>query len=110
MNSNSTTSSDSENSKNKNKGSNADWKKQTDKMNNHTDKYGDSHDNLDTKGEPNSSTDLYDKNTKELLQRRFYDENGNVIKDIDFKHNDPNNNHIFPHEHYLDWTKNPPRE
>lgn len=74
-------------------------------MKDHTDKYGDSHDNLPTKDQkPNSSMDLYDKETGELLQRRFFDENGRAIKDIDYKHNDPHNTHTFPHEHYWDWT------
>ena len=79
-------------------------------MDKHSDKYGDVHDNLDVHGDANSSQDLYDKDTGELLQRRYYDENGNAIKDIDFKHNDPNGTHTFPHEHWWDWSKDKPRE
>jgi uncharacterized protein RhaS with RHS repeats len=50
---------------------------------------------LDKKGEPNSSTELYNKNGK-LIQRRYYDKNGNVEFDIDFSHG---GNHVFPHIH-----------
>jgi len=48
---------------------------------------------------PNSRQDLYVDG--ELWQRRYYDGNGNMIKDIDFIHNNSGEmQHTFPHEHY----------
>lgn len=61
---------------------------------------------------PNSRTDYYDEVTGELLQQRLYDAEGKAIWDRDWKHNDSNNTHTFPHDHYWDWEKNsghPPR-
>ena len=55
---------------------------------------------LPLKGRANSSTDLFDnKNQKTLVQRRFYDENGNPEQDFDYKYRDSNNTHLFPHIH-----------
>ncbi|WP_227055622.1 hypothetical protein [[Clostridium] hylemonae] len=62
---------------------------------------------LKTKGEPNSSEDLYNENG-ELLQRRYYDKNGNVEYDIDYKHDNSHNNHKFPHGHEWEWKDGKP--
>ncbi len=51
---------------------------------------------LNKKGEANSSTELYN-DKGELIQRRYYDGNGDVEYDIDFSHG---GNHEFPHIHY----------
>lgn len=48
---------------------------------------------LDMQGEPNSSTELYN-DKGELMQRRYYDNNGDAKYDVDFSHG---GNHIFPH-------------
>ena len=61
---------------------------------------------------PNSRTDYYDEITGELLQQRWYDAEGKAIWDRDWNHNDSNNTHTFPHDHYWGWEKNkehPPR-
>ena len=64
-------------------------------------------------GDPNTRIDLYNiENPNELLQQRWYDAEGKAIWDRDWKHNDSNNTHTFPHDHYWDWEKNsehPPR-
>jgi RHS repeat-associated protein len=64
---------------------------------------------LSTKGEANSVTELYDNNGK-LLQKRYYDSNGKVYKDIDFSHGNSDGTHTFPHEHNWDWSKKNPRQ
>ena len=61
---------------------------------------------------PNSRTDYYDEVTAELLQQRWYDAEGKAVWDRDWSHNDSNNTHTFPHDHYWDWKKSnehPPR-
>lgn len=61
---------------------------------------------------PNTRTDYYDEVIGELLQQRWYDAEGKAIWDRDWNHNDSNNTHAFPHDHYWDWEKNgehPPR-
>ena len=88
-------------------GSNTDWTKQSDKMSTHKDVYRRSGEFPKT-STPNSSQDLYNKGTGELLQRRFYDSNGNMIKDIDFLHGDGSGVHTFPHEHYWEWVNGIP--
>ena len=74
-------------------------------MNNHKDVNGRSGD-LPKTSTPNSSQDLYVDG--ELYQRRFYDGDGNMIKDIDFTHGGLPGIHQFPHEHYWDWTDGDP--
>lgn len=54
---------------------------------------------LPTKGKPNSSKDLIDK--EGLKQRRYYDKNGKADMDIDYRHGG-NETHKFPHRH--DWN------
>lgn len=56
--------------------------------------------------DPNSRTDYYDEETGELLQQRWYDAEGKALWDRDWHHNDSNNTHTFPHDHYWDWKKN----
>lgn len=50
---------------------------------------------LDRRGTKNSSIENYDSNGK-LLQRRYYDETGYAIMDVDFSHG---GNETFPHIH-----------
>lgn len=52
------------------------------------------------KAEPNSSVDIYQNGN--LKQRRYYDNEGNPIVDIDYTHS--GNNHDFPHKHV--WLEN----
>jgi len=61
---------------------------------------------LPTSSTPNSSKDLYVDG--KLWQRRYYDANGNVIKDIDFWHTNPHS-HTFPHEHFWEWIDGVPK-
>ena len=51
-------------------------------------------------GPSNGSIDLFDESGN-LLQRRFYDESGNAILDVDFIHGNGDGTHVFPHFH--DW-------
>ena len=64
---------------------------------------------LKAKGTPNSSIDLYNKDG-DLLQRRFYGNDGRASLDVDFSHGNGDCSHTFPHTHKWDWTKNPPLE
>lgn len=59
--------------------------------------------NLPTTGKPNSSVDLYNENGT-LMQRRYYDENGRAVEDIDYEHSNGDNSHVFPHRHTWDWS------
>ena len=59
-------------------------------------------------GPSNGSIDLFDKSGN-LLQRRFYDESGNAILDVDFMHGNGNGTHVFSHFHDWDWTQKPPK-
>ncbi|MFQ9979537.1 hypothetical protein [Clostridium cadaveris] len=64
--------------------------------------------NDNTKGqEPYSSQDLYDDIG--LKQRRYFDKDGKAELDIDYKHGGNDKDHKFPHRHYWDWSKTPPR-
>lgn len=58
--------------------------------------------------DPYSSKDLKDSDG-DIKQRRYYGEDGNAEMDIDYKHEDGDNSHTFPHRHDWDWSKNPPR-
>ena len=59
--------------------------------------YGRSGD-LPTEGAvPNSRYDLFVED--EHIQSRWFDENGNVIRNRDFIHQDTHHNHFFPHDH-----------
>ena len=63
---------------------------------------------MPTKGaKPNSRYDLYENG--KLRQSRWFDNKGNVVRNRDYFHQDPLNNHTFPHDHEWDWTKDIPR-
>lgn len=63
-----------------------------------------------SKGEPNSSVDIYDKDGN-LVRRRWYDEDGKASRDVDMTNHGNSKNHPeYPHEHTWDWSKNPPRK
>ena len=59
---------------------------------------------------PNIRVDYYDEKTGKLLQQRWYGPDGWTIWDIDWDHGNSNNNHIFPHDHYWDFTKPPGKQ
>nr|WP_274520911.1 polymorphic toxin-type HINT domain-containing protein [Paenibacillus alvei] len=63
--------------------------------------------NLPTTGKPNSSVDLYDGRV--LMQRRYYDEKGRAVEDIDYEHSNGDNSHKFPHRHTWDWSSGKPK-
>ena len=46
---------------------------------------------------PNSRYDLYVKGKR--VQSRWYDHNGNAVRNRDFDHQDAHHNHKFPHDH-----------
>ena len=56
---------------------------------------------------PNTRIDYYDEQTGELLQQRWYGPDGMPIWDRDWKHNNSNQTHTFPHDHSWDWSKIP---
>ncbi len=58
-------------------------------------------------GEPNSDRELYDE--EGLKQKRHYGPDGRAEYDIDYRHQNSDGTHKFPHRHDWDWTKNPPR-
>lgn len=59
---------------------------------------------LPTSGaKPNSRYDLYVNGQK--VQSRWFDSNGNVIRNRDFNHQDAHNNHDFPYDHNWSWDK-----
>ncbi len=59
---------------------------------------------LPTKGTPNSSLEKRDKKRK-VVQRRYYDGDGNAILNIDYDHDHGAGK---PHAHDWDWTQDPP--
>jgi hypothetical protein len=62
------------------------------------------HGDLPTSGaKPNSRYDLYVNGS--LVQRRWFDENGNVTRNRDFSHQNAHNNHEFPHDHEWSWNE-----
>lgn len=62
---------------------------------------------LPTKGvKPNARYDLYVNGEK--VQSRWYDKNGNVIRNRDYNHQNSMGNHTFPHDHQWDWTQGYP--
>lgn len=55
------------------------------------------------KGEPNSSIDIVEVKTGELLTRRWYDSNGKAYRDVDMtNHSNPKTHPEWPYEHF--WT------
>ena len=63
--------------------------------------------NLPVTGEPNSDRELYDE--EGLKQVRHYGPDGKAEYDIDYRHQNADGTHKFPHKHNWDWTKKPPR-
>ena len=66
----------------------------------------------DALGKPNTRTDMYDiDNPNDLIQQRWYGPEGRAIWDRDWKHKteNPKNPHVYPHDHYWDWSKIKPR-
>ena len=58
----------------------------------------------------NSSVDILDGNGN-IKTRRWFDENGNAIRDVDYtNHGNPKMHPEWPHEHIWDWNQNPPRQ
>ena len=53
--------------------------------------------NLPPTGEPNSTVDRYVGDN--VVQRRFYDNDGKAEQDFDYEHGDSNGKHVFPHVH-----------
>lgn len=52
------------------------------------------------KGEPNSSIDILDKDGN-IITRRWFDENGKAIRDVDMtNHGNPKQHPEWPHEHF----------
>lgn len=59
---------------------------------------------LPTQGKPNSSIDRVDDKGN-VIQRRYYDENGRSIRDVDFtNHGNPKQHPNGSHEHIWDWS------
>lgn len=60
---------------------------------------------LPTSGvKPNSRYDLYVNGEK--IQSRWYDNNGRVMRNRDYYHQNTYNNHYFPHDHIWNWIGN----
>lgn len=57
---------------------------------------------LPKNGEPNSSADILNPDGS-VKQRRYYDDKGRAIEDIDYNHPD-DGTHEFPHRHKWDWS------
>lgn len=53
-------------------------------------------------GKPNSSVDILNPDGS-VKQRRYFDDLGRAVEDIDFNHAD-DGTHVFPHRHKWDWT------
>jgi len=63
---------------------------------------------LPVKSTPNSSIDLVD-DAGNVVRRRYFDGNGNVIKDVDFtNHGNPKFHPEVPHEHLWKWKDGKP--
>ena len=63
---------------------------------------------LPTSGvKPNSRYDLYVNGRK--IQSRWYDAQGKAVRNRDYFHQDPFNNHTFPHDHNWNWQNARPR-
>ncbi|WP_410771300.1 hypothetical protein [Fontibacillus sp. BL9] len=60
-----------------------------------------------TGGQPNSSVDIVDPKTGELLTRRWYGPDGRAVRDIDYTHHKNSKTHPeAPHEHTWTYDKN----
>ena len=58
------------------------------------------HQQLPTRGEPNSTQEIYNEDGS-VKRRRYYDEEGKANKDIDYNHGGVR--HEFPHMHDWEW-------
>lgn len=62
---------------------------------------------LPTKGaKPLHRYDLYVNGIK--YQSRWFDKNGNVLRNRDYVHQDAHKDHYFPHDHKWEWIGNKP--
>jgi hypothetical protein len=59
---------------------------------------------LNLNGDPNSRSDLYDEHD-ELIQSRWYDQDGIAMWDRHYKHQDSRHTHEFPHDHQWKWQR-----
>ncbi|MBP2099022.1 hypothetical protein [Enterococcus rivorum] len=82
--------------------------KNGEKLKDHSIVEDDEANNLPSKGQPNSSTDLLNPDGS-VKQRRYYGKDGKAVEDIDFNHTD-DGTHEFPHRHKWDWKKKNPRQ
>ena len=81
--------------------------KQTGKVKDIYGKVGD----LSQTAQKNSRYDLFDEDTGELLQQRWYNSLGNAIINKDWKHgNKGGKPHAFPHYHLWNWDKKNARQ
>lgn len=55
---------------------------------------------------PNSRYDLYVDNKK--VQSRWFDHEGKVVRNRDYRHQDAHHNHTFPHDHLWEWINGTP--
>lgn len=44
----------------------------------------------------------------ERVQSRWYDDEGKVVRNRDYRHQDPKNDHSFPHDHNWNWNGDRP--
>jgi len=65
---------------------------------------------LKRKGQENTRYDLFDEDTGELLQQRWYDSLGRAIINKDWKHGNKGGKHEFPHFHLWDWSTDGERQ
>lgn len=66
-------------------------------------RYGD----LPVRGaKPNSRYDLYVDG--KMVQCRWFDAYGKVVRNRDYEHQNAHNNHKFPHDHIWFWDKGKP--
>ena len=64
--------------------------------------------NPGTKGEPNTSVDILNKDGQ-ITTRRWYDSAGDAYRDVDYtNHGNPAKHPEWPREHFWDWSTNPP--
>lgn len=62
---------------------------------------------LPTSGaKPNSRYDLYLNG--EMIQSRWFDSKGMVVRNRDYNHQNAHNNHKFPHDHDWYWHEGKP--
>ena len=59
---------------------------------------------------PNTRVDYYDENTGKLIQQRWFGPDGQAIWDRDWDHKNDHHNHVFPHDHYWDFSKPPGKQ